>query len=234
MNGVRLVIADECELTRIGIRAFLEPEETVQVVGEAVTGSEAVELVRRLIPDIILLEVVMPGMDGIQTTRQIREATVDTRIIILSGQGSDSIVRSAFLAGADAYVLKSDMAAALKTALATVGAKRRYLSPQISQKLGDGYLQHVQEQDRPTAEHLTSREHEVASLLSTGKSSKQIGACLGISIRTVQTHRANIMRKVGVHSVTELIHYALAHGILSKELSDSLPNGGPHWNKGRQ
>ncbi|POA76845.1 hypothetical protein C1882_28770, partial [Pseudomonas sp. FW305-E2] len=90
--------------------------------------------------------------------------------IILSGQGSDSIVRSAFLAGADAYVLKSDMAAALKTALATVGAKRRYLGPQISQKLGDGYLQHVQEQDRPTAEHLTSREHEVASLLSTGKS----------------------------------------------------------------
>ena len=214
MNKIKVLIADDHELIRQGVRSILHSERDAHVVGEAVTGLQAVEQTQKLKPDVVVMDLAMPELDGIEATRRIRSANPSTQVIVLTMHDSEIMVRRVLNAGASGYVLKSELANKLKTALRVVHRGSRYLSRQMSERLMDRYLQ-----QSGTGEELpfslTSRELEVAQLLSVGKSSKEIGDVLNITVRTVETHRANIMRKLNVHSVTELLHRAFADKLIA-------------------
>jgi DNA-binding NarL/FixJ family response regulator len=209
MNKIKVLVADDHELIRRGVRSILHSGRSAQVVGEAVTGIEAVEQTQKLSPDVVIMDLGMPELDGIEATRRIRAANPSTRVIVLTMHDSEVMVRRVLSAGASGYVLKSELANKLKEALQAVHRGYRYLSAQVVEELMNRYLK----QGAPEKESLlalTSRELEVAQLLSWGKSNKEIGEVLKIKVRTVETHRANLMRKLNVHSVTELIHRAFA------------------------
>ena len=213
MSKIKVLIADDHELIRQGVRSILHSDPNAQVVGEAVTGAQAVEQTLRLKPDVVVMDLAMPELDGIEATRQIRAANPSTQIIVLTMHDSEIMVRRVLNAGASGYVLKSELANKLKTALRVVHRGRRYLSRQMSERLMDRYLQQTGPVEE-SAFSLTGRELEIAQLLSLGKSSKEIGDVLNITVRTVETHRANIMRKLNVHSVTELLHRAFADKLI--------------------
>src|SRR4029077_6917929 len=205
MNKIKVLIADDHELIRQGVRSILRSDRNALIVGEAVTGLQAVDQSQRLNPDVVIMDIVMPELDGIEATRRIRNANPKTRVIVLSMHDSEIMVRKVLNAGASGYVLKSELAKKLKTALQAVSRGNRYLSDHISEVLMNRYLQETTPDDESPL-CLTNRELEVSRLLSLGKSSKEIGEILKITARTVDTHRANIMRKLNVHSVTELLH----------------------------
>ena len=215
MHKVRLLIADDHEMIRRGVRSILSSQKNVQIVGEATTGIQVIEQVDRLKPNVIVMDLMMPVLDGIEATRQIHRKNPDVRIIVLTIHNSEIMVRKVLDAGAHGYLLKSDLANQLKTALSTVCGGQQYLSKGIEEELASRTLQGQQPDMRDLILKLTSRETEVARLLSMGKSSKEIASNLAISVRTVETHRANSMRKLGVHSVTELLHFISKNELLS-------------------
>ena len=213
MNKIRVLIADDHELIRQGVRSILQSERDAQVVGEAATGLQAVQQSQKLKPDVVVMDLAMPELDGIEATRQIRATNPSTHVIVLTMHDSEIMVRRVLNAGASGYVLKSEVASKLKTALRVVHRGSRYLSRQMSERLTDLYLQQTAAAELSPFS-LTSRELEVAQLLSVGRSSKEIGDVLIITARTVETHRANIMRKLNVHSVTELLHRVFADRVI--------------------
>ena len=205
MHKIKVLIADDHELIRQGIRSILRSDRNAQVVGEAVSGLHAVQQSERLHPDVVIMDLAMPELDGIEATRRIRGASPNTHVIVLTMHDSEVMVRKVLNAGASEYVLKSELANKLKTALQVVRRGKRYLSHQLSEVLMNRYLQEAP-LSQESLFRLTDREQQVSELLSLGKSSKEIGEILNITVRTVDTHRANIMRKLNVHSVTELLH----------------------------
>lgn len=209
MSRLKVLIADDHEMIRRGIRAVLSSQAEIQIVGEASTGLQAVEQAERLRPDVVIMDLVMPAMDGVEAARRIRETNKNIRIIILTMHNSDVVIRNVLNAGADGYLLKSDLANNLKKAMDTVCRGRQYLSQEVEEGLTNRSTVAHQSIDQKQTSTLTSRELEVIQLLSQGRSSKEIADALAISVRTVETHRANSMRKMGVHSVTELLHSVL-------------------------
>jgi DNA-binding NarL/FixJ family response regulator len=214
---LRILVADDHELVRRGIRALLRVRRGWTVVGEAMNGREAVEKANRLKPDVAILDISMPDLDGLQVTRRIREVVPTTEVVILTMHESDQMVRRVLDAGALGYVLKSDLATQLVKAVKEVSAGKQFLTPRISDIVLKGFLKTGNQvgatgysQARPT-----SREIEVIRLLAEGKANKEIAVRLGITVRTVETHRAKIMLKLGLHSLTELIHYAIRHKIFT-------------------
>jgi DNA-binding NarL/FixJ family response regulator len=180
-------------------------------------GREAVEKANRLKPDVVILDISMPDLDGLQATRRIREVVPTTKVVVLTMHDSDQMVRRVLHAGALGYVLKSDLATQLVKAVKYVSAGKQFLTPRISDMVLNGFLKignHVDETDHSQARP-TLREIEVIRLLAEGKANKEIAVELGITIRTVETHRAKIMLKLGLHSLTELIHYAIRHKIFT-------------------
>jgi DNA-binding NarL/FixJ family response regulator len=214
---LRILVADDHELVRHGIRALLRARRGWTVVGEARNGREAVEKAGKLRPDVAIVDISMPDIDGLQATRQIREASPTTEVVVLTMHESDQMVRRVLDAGALGYVLKSDLAAHLVRAVREVSAGKLFLTPRVSDIVLKGFLKTGNQPDR--TEHSqarpTLREVEVIRLLAEGKANKEIAAELGITTRTVETHRARIMLKLGLHSITELIHYAIRHEIFS-------------------
>jgi DNA-binding NarL/FixJ family response regulator len=214
---LRILVVDDHELVRRGIRGLLRARRGWTIIGEAASGREAVAKANNLKPDVVIVDVSMPDLDGLQATRQIREATPTTEVVVLTMHESDQMVRRALDAGALGYVLKSDLAAHLVNAVKDVSAGKLFLTPRVSDMVLKGFLK-IGKQPGPT-EYLqarpTPREVEIIRLLAEGKANKKIAAELGITIRTVETHRAKIMLKLGLHSLTELIHYAIRHGIFS-------------------
>ena len=206
-NKIRVLIADDHDLVRKGLRAIMRTEETVLVVGEATTGPEVIRQTDTLNPDVIILDLLMPEMDAVEAIRHIRVHNPGTRVLILSTYDSEASIYKVMSAGADGYVLKSD-SNNLKAAFHAVCKGQRYLSREVSDILANQYLGMIAPPTEPPVFCLTSREREVARLLSLGKSSKEIADSLDIAVRTVETHRANIMRKLNVHSVTELLNSA--------------------------
>jgi DNA-binding NarL/FixJ family response regulator len=187
------------------------------VIAEAANGREALEKANKLKPDVVIVDVSMPELDGLQATRQIREATPNTEVVVLTMHESDQMVRRVLEAGARGYVLKSDLATHLVNAVEDVSAGKLFLTPRVSDIVLKGFLKtggqpesKEHSQTRPTP-----REVEIIRLLAEGKANKEIAAELGITVRTVETHRAKIMLKLGLHSLTELIHYAIRHEIFS-------------------
>jgi DNA-binding NarL/FixJ family response regulator len=221
MNRIKVLIADDHELIRQGVRSILHSTRKTQIVGEAVTGIQAVEQCQKLKPDVVIMDLAMPELDGIEATRQIRAANPSIRIIVLTMHDSEIMVRGVLNAGASGYVLKSELADKLKTALHVVYRGDQYLSGEVSERLMYRYLQQAVAEGE--SYRLTSRELQVAQFLSLGKSSKEIGEILNIAVRTVDTHRANIMRKMNVHSVTELLHQAFTNKLIELGNGADLP-----------
>lgn len=217
MKKLRILIADDHELVRRGIRGILQAQRGWSVVGEAVNGREAVEKTRKLKPDIAILDISMPELDGLQATGQIQEVSPGTKVVILTMHESDQMVRRVMSAGARGYALKSDLAGCLVRAVKNVAEGKRFLTPKVSEVVLEGFLrigdqpqQGERSQNRPTP-----REAEIIQLLAEGKANKEIASALGITVRTVETHRAKIMLKLGLHSLTDLIHYAIRHKMVS-------------------
>jgi DNA-binding NarL/FixJ family response regulator len=214
---LRILVADDHELVRRGIRGLLCARRGWTVVGEAMNGREAVEKANRLKPDVAILDISMPDLDGLQATRRIRDAVPTTEVVVLTMHESDQMVRRVLDAGALGYVLKSDLPTQLVKAVKDVSAGKQFLTPRISDIVLKGFLKTGNQVDTMGRSQVrpTSREVEVIRLLAEGKANKEIAIRLGITIRTVETHRAKIMLKVGVHSLAELIHYAIRHKIFT-------------------
>jgi len=217
MKKLRVLIADDHELVRRGARAVLHSQPGLRVVGEAANGRDAVEKAIKLKPDVAVLDISMPDLDGVEVTRRIAEEVPITKVLVLTMHESDQMVKHALEAGARGYILKSDLTKCLAKAVKAVNQGKRFLTPKVSEIVLDGFLntrsQHQQGRQADLRPTPTPREMEVIRLLADGKANKEVSAHLGITVRTVQTHRSKIMLKLGFHSLAELIHYAIRNGI---------------------
>lgn len=212
---MNIVIADDHHLVREGICALLEKSGKIKVVGEASNGIEAVELVKKLQPDLVVMDISMPQLDGIQATEQIIALGGKTHVIILSMHSKLSVVQQALRKGAKGYLLKSAIGEELLLAVQVTSQSEVYLSPAISSTLLDN-LWELQEQlgDESMAEMLTSREHQVLQLISEGYTNNEIADKLVVSVKTVEKHRANLMSKLGIHDVVGLMREAIKHDLI--------------------
>jgi DNA-binding NarL/FixJ family response regulator len=210
-----IVLADDHQLVRQGLRALLEAEPDLAVVGEASQGQETMQLVERLQPDLLVLDLMMPGLSGLEVTRQISQRVPDTRIIVLSMRTTEAYVLEALRNGAAGYVAKAASADELVQAVRAVTTGRRYLSAQLSERALENYVRKAQESILDLYETLTDREREVLHLAAEGLGNAEIATRLVISPKTAATHRANLMRKLGLSNQTELVRYAMQRGIIS-------------------
>lgn len=205
---LRILLADDHDVVRRGLRALLEAHPDWAVCGEARTGREAVALATDLRPDVAILDLAMPERNGLEATRQIREALPGTEVLIFTMHQTNQLVREVLAAGARGYILKSDAAAQLIEAVAALAEHRPFFTAQVSETLLESFLRGDEGKGEiPGA--LTAREREVVLLLVEGLSNKGVAETLGISVKTAETHRAAIMRKLGIGSLAELVRYAV-------------------------
>lgn len=206
----RVLLADDHTLVRAGIRALLAAMPEVDVVGEAADGEEALRLALRLLPDVVLMDIAMKGMNGLQATTRLRQELPATRVIILSMHASGDYLQQALRAGAAGYILKDAATLELQLALAAVARGDTYLSPAVSAQVVEGFLQ----QDRPAGTlTLTPRQSEILRLIAAGLSTKEIAFRLQLSGKTVDTHRAQLMERLGIHDIAGLVRYAIRTGL---------------------
>jgi DNA-binding NarL/FixJ family response regulator len=216
VSQLRILIADDHEVLRAGLRNLLEKQSGWIVVGEARDGREAVSKAIELKPDIAVIDISMPSLNGIEATRQIVNSAVPTKVLILTMHESDSLVREVLVAGAQGYVLKNDTAHDLVAAVQALTRNETFFTSKIARMVLDGYLKkHLPLGDGDaSAPLLTARQREIVQLITEGKSNKEVAVALGISVKTVDTHRANIMRRLDCHSVSEIVRYAIKNGIV--------------------
>jgi len=209
---IRILVADDHHVVRAGLRALLESRSGWQVCAEAADGREAVEKARELTPDVAVLDIAMPLLNGVEATRQIRKLSPKTEILILTMHDSELLVQEVLAAGALGYILKDD---ADRNLIAAVDALRRH-KPFLSSRVSGAALPAAgaPEGERSYRSRLTPRQREILQLLAEGKSNKEVAATLGISVKTAETHRANIMLKLDFHSITELVRYAVRNKII--------------------
>ena len=214
MGGLRILIADDHEVARQGIRALLESHPGWEVCAEAKDGREAVELATNSKPDIALLDIGMPNLNGLDAARQILAMSPAIRILILTMHDAEQVVREVLAVGARGFVLKSDAARDLVAAVDALQHRRTFFTTRVTQMVLNGYL-HQEKESQPLAKAvLTPREREVIQLLAEGKTSKEVAVALKLSVKTAETHRTNLMRKLDLHSVADLTLYAIRNGIV--------------------
>jgi DNA-binding NarL/FixJ family response regulator len=215
MNVYRILIADDHEVVRRGIRSLLESHLGWEICGEAKDGREAVDLSRELKPDLVLLDIGMPNLNGLDAARQIIANRPLTRVLVLTIHDSDQVVRDVLAAGARGFLLKSDAGRDLLTAVDAMQRHRTFFTSQVAEIVLDGYLNTRRVAPTPLQRNrLTPREREVVQLLAEGKTSKEVAVALDLSVKTAETHRTNIMRKLDLHSVADLTLYAVRNGII--------------------
>jgi DNA-binding NarL/FixJ family response regulator len=219
MPPIRVIVCDDHALVRSGLRRLLETEPRIEVVAEAADGEEAIDRVAEAQPDVLLLDIVLPGRSGIEILPDLLEASSTTRVLALSMQDDPAYVRRAFAAGASGYLLKEAADSELVQAIHEVAAGRRYVHPLLGARLAAA---EAAAERRAQADPLTGREHDVLRLLALGHTNQEIAKLLFISIRTAETHRARIMQKLGLKSRAEVVRYALDSGALELEPGGSL------------
>lgn len=213
---IRILLADDHDVLRRGVRGLLEEQPGWEVCGEARNGREAVDLALRLQPDVAVLDLTMPELNGLEATRQIKKHLPDTEVLVFTMHHSEQLLHAVLAGGARGYVLKSDAARQLVAAVEAAVAHRPFLSTAVSAAAGEGVPRAWAGAAREaSAFHvLSAREREIVQLLAEGQSSKVAAATLGISVKTVETHRATIMRKLGIRSVVELVRYAIRNQLV--------------------
>jgi two-component system, NarL family, response regulator NreC len=212
--SITIVLADDHPVLRRGMRSLLEAERDFAIVGETGDGLEAVRLVERLLPDVLVLDLMMPGLSGLEVIRIIHQRTPRTRVVIFSMHGDNSFVAEALKNGATGYVLKDCDEQTLVLAVREAAAGRRFLSPPVTERAIDAYIEQARAAPFDPHEALTEREREVLQLAAEGSTSAEIAARLHISQRTVENHRANLMRKLGLKNSSELVRYAVRRGLI--------------------
>jgi DNA-binding NarL/FixJ family response regulator len=213
---IRVVLADDHVLIRAGLRALLQSLPNIEVAGEASDGHEAVEVVARIQPDVVLMDIGMSNLNGMEAANRITKQVPDVRVIMLSMHANEEYVGQALDAGATGYLLKGAEPAELELALKAVVRGETYLSPSISKQLVQDYLSHRKEKLGPVVD-LTARQREVLQLIAEGRSTKDIANKLALSVKTVETHRSELMRRLDIHDVAGLVRYAIRRGLVSTE-----------------
>lgn len=213
---IRIVLADDHTIMRSGLRAVLDRYPDMQVVGEAADGREAIQCVEENRPDVIVMDVAMPNLNGIEAARQISTKNPGVSIVVLSMHSDEGYVLRALKAGARGYLLKDSAEGDLITAIRAVSQGKAFFSPAISRMLVDDYMRQLQQRGvEDSYELLTTREREILQLLAEGRSNKDIARMLDLSLYTVETHRSNIMEKLNLHGIPELMLYAIRKGVIS-------------------
>ncbi len=215
--SIRIILADDHKITRQGLRSLIDENDDMEVIAEAENGRDAVELARQMRPDVIIMDVSMPDLNGVEATRQIIQDNPQMRIIALSMHSDTLFVSEMLKSGASGYLLKDCAFEELEQAIRTVIEGKAYLSPSISGIIVEDYLHRLSKAELSTSEVLTDREREVLQLIAEGQSTKRIALKLHISAKTVETHRRQIMNKLDMHTVAELTKYAIRKGLTALE-----------------
>jgi DNA-binding NarL/FixJ family response regulator len=219
MANLRLLVADDHDVVRKGVRMLIEEQPGWEVAAEAANGREAVEKAQLVQPDVTILDLSMPELNGLEAAREILK-TVQTKILILTMYDSDPLIRQTLEAGARGYLLKSDAGKDLVSAVDALRRNKTFFTPKVAQMVLEGYLgrptkdNEAEDNNRKNGLRLTARQKQILQLLAEGKSSKEVAVTLNISVKTAETHRANIMRRLDCHSVTELVRYAIRNHII--------------------
>jgi len=215
VNPIRILLADDHNILRDGLRLLLERQSGLTVVAEAADGREAIERADEHRPDLVVMDIAMPGINGIEATRRIVQKHPTTGVLILSMHYDESYIIRSLKAGARAYLLKDSLKADLLSAIRAVAEGKSFFSPKISRILQEDYMQALRDKgSEDTYDLLTSREREILQLIAEGKTNKEIAAALNVSLYTVDTHRTHILRKLNLHSVPEVMLYAVRKGII--------------------
>ena len=216
--GIRVLIADDHKIMLAGLRSLLEKQTDFDVVAEAENGRKAVQMAEEKKPDVVVMDVSMPDLNGIEATKQIIESLPETRVIALSMHSDKRFVMGMLRAGASGYLLKDCASQELATAIRQVAGGKKYLSPEITGVVIDDFLLGAQIEEAATATSLLSpREREVLQLIAEGWSTKQIASHLYVSIKTIETHRRQLMKKLNLHNIADLTKYAIREGLTSIE-----------------
>jgi DNA-binding NarL/FixJ family response regulator len=209
---LRILIVDDYEVVRRGIRTLLEGESGWEVCGEASTGPAAIEAAGDLKPDLVILDLGLPELHGLEVTRRILQRRPETEVLVLTMHASEELIRQVLRAGAHGYVLKSDAGEQLITAVRSLQEHQPFLTTRVTEVVLDGFLKGVA--DDAVGEALTPREREVLQLVAEGRSSKSIAAGLGVTVKTIESHRASLMRKLHLRTVADLVRYAVRNGLV--------------------
>jgi len=215
VTQLRILIVDDHAVVRRGVRSLLESQPGWEVAGEATTGREAVDLARRLQPDVVVIDLSLPELNGLDATRQILKDSPRSEILVLTMHHSEEVARDVLQAGARGYVLKSDADQSLIAAVESLRQHKPFLTAAVTEFVLDDYLRRA-DTDEDAVPHgaVTPRERQIIQLIAEGKSNKQAASTLGISVKTIEAHRANIMRKLRLRSVTDLVRYAIRNNMV--------------------
>src|ERR1700683_588055 len=222
---LRILIADDHEVVRRGLCTLLQSHEGWEICGEAVDGRVAVSKAKELKPDVVIVDIGMPGLNGLAATRQLVQQDPHCKVIVLTITDSDQVIREALDAGARGFVLKSDAARDLVAAVEALQRNRMFFTPRVNDMVLAGFLEKghaISRNEPPDLPTLTAREREVTQLLAEGKSSKEVAVLLNLSTKTVETHRSNIMRKLSLHSIRDLVVYAIKNNIIQIQMPPQL------------
>lgn len=215
MRPIRVLLAEDHTLVRAGIRSLIDRMENLEVVGEASDGREAVRLARQREPELVLMDIAMAGLNGLEATRRIRANTPGVRVLILSMHANEQYVHQAVKAGASGYLLKDAATEELDLAVQAVMRGQTYFSPEVSRHLVQDYLE--QNGERSPLERLTPRQREILQLIAEGRSTREIADWLHLSVKTVETHRMQLMERLDIHDVPGLVRFAIRSGLISVE-----------------
>jgi DNA-binding NarL/FixJ family response regulator len=224
MKRITVLLAEDHQIVREGLRALLQHESDIEVVGEAETGRQAVALVKKLCPAVVVMDIAMPRLNGLEATRQIRKAVPDTKVLILSAHSDDAYVEQAAELGAAGFLLKQTSSHNLAMAIRAVRQGNTFFSPAIAKRLNQHVRKSVNRAGNvsPKNNRLSSREVEVLQLIAEGKPNKQVAAELGVSFKTVDKHRQHLMAKLNIHDVAGLTRYAVTEGIIESNIGLTL------------
>lgn len=216
MSKIKLLLADDHGLFRAGIKALLEKEKDIEIIGEAENGREAVKKTKQLLPDIVLMDISMPSLNGIEATYQIKKNNIDSKVLILTMHETEEYISKTLHAGAYGYIIKNALPAELISAIRAVHKGEYFLSPQITKKLITRFVHKTNTKVTSNRlDSLTEREREIIQLIAEGNSNRKIAEILFISKKTVENHRTNLMKKLDIHNVVELTQFAMRNGLIS-------------------